>query len=143
LTGRAAASRERLAIRANLMLFLCYLGRHGEATRLLPEVRALARRRGSGLDQLRVRRMEGRIAADRGRLAPAATILRQVHDRFAAQGIAYDAVLATLHLGRGPRGGGQHPRANCGSLIESLKCPNNLDNGLWSNCMMQLAHDVV
>ncbi len=96
--SRGAPSRQRLLVRANLMLNLCYLGRHEEAEAMAAEVRGLARQLGNSIDLLRVRWIEGQVAAGRGRLEEALAALREVRDEFAARGIAYDAALATLQL---------------------------------------------
>jgi len=87
-----------LAARFNLLVNLSRLGRHAEAEALLPPVRALAERLDNGLDRLRLRSLEGQLAAGLGRVEEALASLREVRDRFVSLGIAYDAALATLEL---------------------------------------------
>jgi tetratricopeptide (TPR) repeat protein/DNA-binding XRE family transcriptional regulator len=77
---------------------LCLLGRHAEAEQALPEIRALARRLGNQLDDLRVGWLEARVAAGLSRTAEAAAAFERVRAGFDRQGIAYDAALATLEL---------------------------------------------
>jgi transcriptional regulator with XRE-family HTH domain len=87
-----------LAARFNLLVNLSRLGRHAEAEAMLPPVRALAERLGNGLDRVRLRSLEGQLAAGLGRVEEALASLREVRDRFVSLGIAYDAALATLEL---------------------------------------------
>ena len=82
----------------NLAFNLCHLGRHTEAEGLLPEVRALARRLGHQLDDLRVDWLEAKVAAGLGRTAEAVAGFKRVRDGFEERGIAYDAALATMEL---------------------------------------------
>jgi transcriptional regulator with XRE-family HTH domain len=77
---------------------LCHLGRYAEAEALLPEIRALTVQLGNKLDSLRLRWLEGRVAAGLERAAEAVAALSQVRAVFADLGIAYDAALATLEL---------------------------------------------
>src|SRR5579863_4494811 len=82
----------------NLAFNLCHLGRHTEAEGLLPEVRALARRLGHQLDDLRMGWLEAKVAAGLGRTAVAVAGFERVRTGFAERGIAYDAALATMEL---------------------------------------------
>jgi tetratricopeptide (TPR) repeat protein len=77
---------------------LCHLGRFAAAEELLPEIRALTAQLDNELDSLRLRWLEGRVAAGLGRAEEAREALSQVRAGFAARGIAYDAALATLEL---------------------------------------------
>jgi len=86
------------AARFNLVFNLCRLERHAEAERGLPPVRALAERLGNGLDRVRLRSLEGQIAAGLGRVEEGVAALRTVRDEFVRLGIAYDAGLAILEL---------------------------------------------
>ncbi|HXO20131.1 MAG TPA: helix-turn-helix transcriptional regulator [Thermoanaerobaculia bacterium] len=86
------------ALRFNLLVNLCFLGRHAEAEPMLPEVRELAARLGNDLDSVRLRWLEGRIAAGLGRTEEALAALGEVREAFIARGIAYDAALVTLEL---------------------------------------------
>ncbi|HXU29515.1 MAG TPA: helix-turn-helix domain-containing protein, partial [Thermoanaerobaculia bacterium] len=82
----------------NLAATLLDLGRGGEATGLLPRVRALAEERRDALDLLRVLWLEGLAAAVGGDSEAAAAALNQVWRDFAARDMAYDAALAALDL---------------------------------------------
>jgi transcriptional regulator with XRE-family HTH domain/tetratricopeptide (TPR) repeat protein len=86
------------SIRHNLVAYLVVLGRHGEAARLLPEVRQLAIRLGNDLNLVRLRWLEARVSASMGQIEEAIAALRQVRGEFATRGIAYDTALATLEL---------------------------------------------
>ncbi len=95
--------------RFNLAANLCHLGRFEQAGELLPDLRALAIKLANGLDSLRLRWLEGRIAAGLGKNEEAIGILSQVREQFASMGIAYDTAVATLelavlHLERGRTG---------------------------------------
>jgi transcriptional regulator with XRE-family HTH domain/tetratricopeptide (TPR) repeat protein len=87
-----------LCLRFDLLVNLCHLGRHAEAVSGLPEVRSLTVRLGNQLDLVRLRWLEGRIAAGLGQAEAAASALRQVRGEFVTCGIAYDAALVTLEL---------------------------------------------
>jgi tetratricopeptide (TPR) repeat protein/transcriptional regulator with XRE-family HTH domain len=91
---------ERLlfALRFNLAVNLCHLGRHAEAELMLQPVRELVARLHKGLGRLRFRWLEGRIAAGLGRTEEAIATLREVCDEFLEREIAFDAALATLEL---------------------------------------------
>ncbi len=100
-TGESDAQREpRLLfwLRHNLADCLSKIGRFVEAKALVPEVRALARRHGGALDEVRLRWIEGRIAAGLGRADEATAKLGQVRGEFLAHGLPYDAALAALEL---------------------------------------------
>ncbi len=90
--------RKLFAIRHNLAANLCHLGRHAEAEGVLPEVRALARRLGHQLDDLRVGWLEAKVAAGLGRTEAAVAGFERVRAGFAERGIGYDAALATMEL---------------------------------------------
>jgi tetratricopeptide (TPR) repeat protein len=77
---------------------LCHLERYAEAEALLPEVRALTARLDNKLDALRLRWLEGRVAAGLGRATEPVEAFSQVRAGFAGEGIAYDAALVTLEL---------------------------------------------
>jgi transcriptional regulator with XRE-family HTH domain len=87
-----------LCVRFDLLVFLCHLGRHAEAAPLLPEVRELAVRLGNELDLVRLRWLEGRVAAGLGQTEAAFVALRQVRGEFERRDLAYDAALVTLEL---------------------------------------------
>ncbi len=86
------------ALRFNLSVNLCHLGRHPEAKEILPEVQMLASRLGNEPDQVRSLWLTGRIAAGLGRRGEAISSLEHVRSKFANQGLSYDVALATLEL---------------------------------------------
>jgi len=87
-----------LCVRHNLVDNLSKMGRHTEATDLLPDLRVLAATHGSALDRLRLNWVEGRIAAGLGDHDQARRHLTAVRQAFLADGNAFDAALATLDL---------------------------------------------
>ena len=80
------------------MANLCHLGWYDEAEALFPELQGLTAYLGNGLDSVRVRWLEGRIAAGLGRRQEAIEALSWVRQEFASQGIAYDMAQANLEL---------------------------------------------
>lgn len=85
-------------LRHNLADYLSKLGRFVEAKALVPEVRKLLRRHGGALDEIRLKWIEGRIAAGLGPSDEATAKLGQVRGDFLAHGLPYDAALAALEL---------------------------------------------
>lgn len=85
-------------LRLNLAVNLCLLERYQEANDLLPELRTLKLQLGNDLDGLRLRWLEGRIAAGLGKRQEALISIAGVREEFAARGIAYDTALASLEL---------------------------------------------
>jgi len=83
-------------LRFNLAVNFCHLGHHQEAAGLMREVRQLAADLGDAIFLIRVTWLEGRIAAGRGRSEEARSLLAQARERFAAEGMSYDAALALL-----------------------------------------------
>jgi hypothetical protein len=77
---------------------LSKMGRHAEAANLLPELRELAAAHGSALDHLRLKWVEGRVAAGLGDYNQARRLLGEVRQKFLADGNPYEAALATLDL---------------------------------------------
>jgi transcriptional regulator with XRE-family HTH domain len=90
--------RLRLILLFNLALNLCRLGRAAEAEGALGELQLLTRGLGNGLDLVRLRWLEGKVAAGLGRLPEAVAALHEVRVRFTEQGIGHDAALVTLEL---------------------------------------------
>jgi tetratricopeptide (TPR) repeat protein len=86
------------ALRCNLTVIFTHIGRFEEAEELLPEVRQLVDRLGTGLDKVRVRWLEGKVAAGLGHRNEALAALSQVRSEFAVRRIAYDNALVTLEL---------------------------------------------
>lgn len=79
-------------------LYLNEIGRTAEAKAILPEVREVAAQVGSWLDILRVRWLEGLVAAAEGASGEAISKLQHVHAECLEKGIAYDAALVSLDL---------------------------------------------
>ena len=69
-------------LRQNPALLLCHLGRYAEAEALLPEIRVLTMQLDNKLDSLRLRWLEGRVAAGLGRAEEALAALSQVRAGF-------------------------------------------------------------
>jgi tetratricopeptide (TPR) repeat protein len=82
----------------NLAENLHQVGRQTASEQLLPHVRELAARLDKKLHRVRLRWLEGRIAAGLGRVEEAVAAFREVRDAFASRKIAYDAALVTLEL---------------------------------------------
>jgi tetratricopeptide (TPR) repeat protein len=87
-----------LAAQANLLGCLVDEGRAAEAEAQLPRALALADRFGKRTDRQRLRWIAARAAASRGRRSEAEPALFEIREAFVAQGLAYDAALATLDL---------------------------------------------
>jgi transcriptional regulator with XRE-family HTH domain/tetratricopeptide (TPR) repeat protein len=90
--------RQLWMLRQNPASLLCHLGQYAEAEALLPEIRVLTAQLDNKLDSLRLRWLEGRVAAGLERAAEAVAALSEVRAGFADLGIAYDAALVTLEL---------------------------------------------
>jgi hypothetical protein len=87
-----------LCLRHNLMDNLATAGRFAEARDLLPDVEALCRASGSRLDEVRLRWIEGRIAAGLGDRAAARRLFDETRREFQARDMAFDAALVSLEL---------------------------------------------
>lgn len=97
-------ARLRTVHRFNLAVVLSHVGRHREAARLLPTLRRMVA--GDELDKIRLRWLEGRLAAGLGQTWTALKALADARSRFALKGLHYDVALslletAALHLERG------------------------------------------
>jgi transcriptional regulator with XRE-family HTH domain len=82
----------------NLMDSLCSSGQTAEAAEMLPELRRLQARMGNGLNQVRLRWLEGKIDAGLGRLDQAVEALSAVRAAFAKEDIRYDEAQAGMEL---------------------------------------------
>lgn len=82
----------------NLLDALSKAGRFEEAEVLLSEVRSLSTSHAGSLDRARLDWVEGRLAAEAGRLGEAVNLLELVRHTFITQGIGYDTALVTLEL---------------------------------------------
>jgi len=90
--------RDLCVLRFNIAANLGQIGRFEEAEALLPEVKGLVLRLGKGLDALRLRWLEGKIAAGLERRDEALAAFSQVRAEFSTLGIAFDTALVTLEL---------------------------------------------
>ena len=82
-------------LRLNLASSLCHISRHGEAAELIEEVR----RNPAGLGKIDIARipwLEGRILAGLGNPWEARRLLAEAREKFAAEFMSYDVVLALL-----------------------------------------------
>ncbi len=98
LIDPARDPRLLLCVRHNLVDNLSKMGRHAEAADRLPDLRELAAAHGSALDHLRLKWVEGRIAAGLGDRDRARRLLTEVRQTFLAGNNPYEAALATLDL---------------------------------------------
>jgi tetratricopeptide (TPR) repeat protein len=89
-----------LAALNNLLVDLTDLGRFTEARSLLPEVKRKLEEVGTRPDRTRVCWTEARLDAELGHTAEAETKLRRVREEFIADGIGYNAALASLDLAK-------------------------------------------
>jgi tetratricopeptide (TPR) repeat protein len=91
-------ARLYLCLRHNLLCCFANVEEHGAALAMLPEVTALCREIGNPIDLLRLRWVEGQIAAARGRTDEAMALFDELRQEFAERNLAYDAALVTLEL---------------------------------------------
>lgn len=98
LAARTGEARLLFALRLNMAVNHGFLGHHAAAEAMLPKIRQLAAARSDELDLLRVRWLEGRIAAGFGRRREAVEALSRAREGFASREISYDAALASLEL---------------------------------------------
>jgi tetratricopeptide (TPR) repeat protein len=91
----------RLALVAlnNLLVDLTELGRYDEAGALLPEIHKYLAH-GTRADALNVLWAEAQLESGRGQLETAEAKLHRVRAEFVAEGIGYDAALASLDLAK-------------------------------------------
>ena len=87
-----------LVHRFNLVDNLCHVGQAEEAEPILADLRPLTESLGNRLDLVRLRWLEGRIAAGQGRSEEARALLHRVRNDLAAEKIPYDTALVTLEL---------------------------------------------
>lgn len=85
-------------VRKNLAANLCQLGQYAEAELMLPDIRSLTASLGRKIEGLRVRWLEGQIAAGQSRPEEALAILAEVRREFVARDLAYDAALVTVEI---------------------------------------------
>lgn len=87
-----------LCLRHNLLRNLVRIESYEEARTLLPDVAVLSREVGNPLDLLRLRWIEGNIAAGVGQTEAAIQILEKLKQEFAERSMVYDAALVSLEL---------------------------------------------
>jgi tetratricopeptide (TPR) repeat protein len=93
-----ADPRMFLAARHNLILALNQSGRHREAFALLYHTRPLYLEAGDRINLVRLRWLEGAVAAGLGRIDRAEDAFREVRDAWTELGLGLDAALAALDL---------------------------------------------
>ncbi len=98
LIDPAREPRLLLCLRHNLVDNLSKAGRHQEADALLPDLRELAAAHGGTMDHLRLRWVEGRVAAGLGEHERARQLLDGVRQTFLDARNPFEAALATLDL---------------------------------------------
>jgi transcriptional regulator with XRE-family HTH domain len=98
LLGSDSSPRLHWIVQFYLMESLCEVGRAAKAEELLDGLRALTAQIGNGLDSLRLRWLEAKIAAGVGRVAEAIAALSRVRADFAEKTIRYDEALASMEL---------------------------------------------
>jgi tetratricopeptide (TPR) repeat protein/DNA-binding XRE family transcriptional regulator len=86
--------------RFNILVNLCNLDRHEEAESLMPELLEEGLTFATGSDQVRLRWLQGRIAAGRGQTAEALDHLWAVRAEFLERGNPYDTATVSLELAR-------------------------------------------
>lgn len=101
--GLAAIDRDRdprLAFRTlhNILLFRVELGAFEEAQHQLQRMRPLYNRYASSLDWVKLRTIEGKIAAGVGDLRRAETLFREVRRELDATGLGYQAAIISMDL---------------------------------------------
>jgi transcriptional regulator with XRE-family HTH domain len=87
-----------LALKFNLAVNLWFLGRYAEVEEQLAGLRELAAAVGNELDLVRLRWLEGRVAAGRGRWGEALAALSRVREEFVSREMAYDVALVSMEL---------------------------------------------
>jgi hypothetical protein len=101
--GLAAIDRERdlrLVFHTlhNILLFRVELGELEEAKRQIQRMRPLYARHAGRLERIKLRGIEGKIAAGLGKYAHAETLFRGVRSELDAEGLGYQAALISLDL---------------------------------------------
>lgn len=94
------AQEPRLVLyaRHNLAVLLSDCGRHLEAQALLTQVRRLHQQFGDAMNLVRLRWLEGKIAAGLGRFAEAEEALLAAQRAFVDRGLGYDAAMVSLDV---------------------------------------------
>ena len=95
---REREPRNFCVLRFNLNVCLAHTGRYEQAEAGLPELRVLTGRPRQGMDCVRLRWLEGRIAGGLGRTAEGIEALAEVRAKFAQKEIRYDEALVSMEL---------------------------------------------
>lgn len=82
----------------NIVMMRVELGEYSEARRTLRQMRPLYERYHDELNDMKVRWMEGKIAAGLGEIEEAEAAFAEARDRFDAAGLGYRAALVSLDL---------------------------------------------
>jgi transcriptional regulator with XRE-family HTH domain/tetratricopeptide (TPR) repeat protein len=96
--GHEAESNLLCMLQFNLADCLTGVGKTAEAAEMLPELRRLQAQLGNGLNQIRMRWLEGKIDAGLGRLDRAIEALSWVRAAFAKEEVRYDEAQAGMEL---------------------------------------------
>jgi tetratricopeptide (TPR) repeat protein len=96
--GHEAESNLLCMLQFNLADCLTGVGKAAEAEEMLPELRRLQAQLGDGLNQIRLRWLEGKIDAGLGRLDRAIEALSWVRAAFAREDVRYDEAQAGMEL---------------------------------------------
>jgi transcriptional regulator with XRE-family HTH domain len=95
---RAGDARLLFGLRFNLLENEFQAGYPVDIPTRLAEIQSLADRQGNAIDRVRVRWLEGRLAAGMGRRAEAEKAFLEVRDAFVARKMPYDTALVLLEL---------------------------------------------
>ncbi len=99
LIDRRAEPRLWYKQRSNLAVNFCHVARYQEAAVLVAEARPVALALNDEIDCLRLRWLDGRIAAGLGRSTEACGLLELARQGFAARDMWYDVALASVEKG--------------------------------------------
>lgn len=135
--------RLRWVLRFNQSASLCVLGRAGEATTLLPEVRQLADRLGNEIDRIRTSWLEANCLAGLGQKEEALVKLEQVRHEFEARNLPFDYALASLDVALLYREQGRFPEIKrlAGEMLEIFSAQQVHREALGAMILFQEAAD--
>jgi tetratricopeptide (TPR) repeat protein len=128
----------------NLVTFLADGGRFREAQRLLQRVRQAYDAEGDRLNLIKLRWVEGRIAAGLGRLRRAEKFLRQAREDLEVTGLHYHAALASLDLAAVwlSQGKTAETRALVGELVTTFRARRIAREALAALVLLKDAFDL-
>jgi transcriptional regulator with XRE-family HTH domain/tetratricopeptide (TPR) repeat protein len=98
LVDAGLETRLGIVVRFNRIVLFCHLNRHSQAVSDLADLRRLALEMGNKLDLLRLRWLEGRVAAGLGGPDEARSAFEEVREGFEKRRLAYDTALVSLEL---------------------------------------------